>query len=304
MIVFMKILAVVVTHNRCALLERCINHLFVQKRIPSEILVINNSSTDGTLAMLEQRRVTVITQENLGSAGGWHRGIQYAIDGNFDAVWLMDDDGYPDTEALELLERQLSSEVVCASSVVVCEDNPNRFVFPFPLLDSSGMPKLFAYPRKIAVLDKLQSISPESMYPFAHFFNGALISVPAARRAGNVNCDFFMFGDEVDYFFRLRQTGRVVSVLNAFHFHPDVTERPYTPAKVYYFVKNTLILNHRYMNRVWLRDILAVFVVLVRTARRNGLLSAIEYIAGKNRMLLTQAISRGLQGQIAKDFSG
>jgi rhamnopyranosyl-N-acetylglucosaminyl-diphospho-decaprenol beta-1,3/1,4-galactofuranosyltransferase len=300
----MKTLAVVVTHNRCALLERCINHLLVQSRLPSEILVINNASTDGTLAMLEQRRVTVITQDNLGSAGGWHRGIQYAIDGNFDAVWLMDDDGYPDTHALELLEKQLRREIVCASSVVVCEDYPDRFVFPFPLLDSSGIPKLFAYPRKIALLDKLRSISSNGMYPFAHFFNGALISVTAARKAGNVNCDFFMFGDEVDYFFRLRQTGQVVSVLNAFHFHPDVTDRPYTPAKVYYFVKNTLILNRRYLNWVWLRDILAVLVVLVRTARRNGLLTAMEYISGKHRMLLTKAISRGLRGQIAKDFNG
>jgi len=300
----MKTLAVVVTHNRCALLERCINHLFVQKRIPSEILVINNASSDGTLAMLEQQRVTVITQENLGSAGGWYRGIQYAIDGNFDAVWLMDDDGYPDAEALQLLEKQLSREVVCASSVVVCENNPDRFVFPFPLLDFSGMPKLFAYPRKIALLDKLRSISSDGIYPFAHFFNGALISVAAARKVGNVNCDFFMFGDEVDYFYRLRQSGRVVSVLNAFHFHPDVTERPYTPVKVYYFVKNTLILNHRYMNWVWLRDVLTVLVVLVRTAQRNGMLSVIEYIVGKHRVLLSEAIIRGLRGQIAKDFNG
>ena len=88
-----------------------------------------------------------------------------------------------------------------------------------------------------------------------------------------MNREFFIFGDEVDYFFRLREFGPVYSVLAAHHLHPDVGNRPYTPGKIYYYVKNTLVLNTRYFNAVWLRHCLTILAVLGRTASRNGKLA-------------------------------
>ena len=298
----MKTLAVIVTYNRCALLERCLDHLLSQTVPPTEILVVNNASTDGTVAMLERKRITYTTQPNLGSAGGWHCGIQHAIDGRFDAVWLMDDDGYPDTKALEILQHSLTGDVVCASSIVVCQENPERFVFPFPLLDKLGLPVLFAFPRKITSIKRLLRYADEGVYPFAHFFNGALVLVDAVKRVGNVNRDYFMFGDEVDYYFRLCRVGKVISVIKALHYHPDVSKRPYTPAKVYYFVKNTFFLNRQYMNLTGMRNVLTIVAVLGRTLQRNGVFSALDYLAGKHHHILINAVKRGLRGQIGKDF--
>jgi len=297
-------LAVIVTYNRCELLSRCIDHMQNQTCVPDRILVINNACTDGTVAMLEQRGVHFVTQENVGSAGGWHRGIQHALEHGFDAVWLMDDDGFPGAGSLATLKNALLPGVACASSVVVQEDAPGRFVFPFPVLDTSGLPVIWSRPRKLATVAELRLAAPEGTYAFAHFFNGALLSVAAARQVGNVNRDFFIFGEEVDYFFRLRKAGKVISVLDAVHYHPDVSQRPYTPAKVYYYVKNTLVLNTRYFNAVWLRHTMAVAAVLVRTARRNGIGAALSLVLGANAPVFYSAISRGLQGKIGKDFHG
>lgn len=300
----MNVLVVIVTHNRCSLLARCIDHLLTQNRQPEAILVVNNASTDGTVEMLQRRNIPFVTQENVGSAGGWYRGIQHALEHGFDAVWLMDDDGFPDSGALEALTGALEAGVACASSVVVREDAPSRFVFPFPRLDARGLPVLFGRPRKMQTLAELQSVADAGHYPFAHFFNGALISIDAVRNVGNVNCDFFIFGDEVDYFFRLRNFGRVISVLDALHYHPDVSQRPYTPAKIYYYLKNTLILNARYFNAVWLRHAAAIAAVLGRTASRNGLGAALSLVAGASAPVFYTAILRGLQGRIGKDFNG
>src|SRR4051812_1126737 len=66
----MRILAAIVTYNRMALLERCIDHVRAQTRSPDRLIVINNSSTDGTAEMLEAKGVDYLTQPNLGSAGG------------------------------------------------------------------------------------------------------------------------------------------------------------------------------------------------------------------------------------------
>ena len=300
----MKTLAVIVTHNRCALLIRCIDHLQAQTCSLDAILVINNASTDGTVEMLQGRGIPYVTQENVGSAGGWHRGIQHAIDHGFDAVWLMDDDGFADAGALAALEAAMLPGVACASSVVLREDRTTHFVFPFPVLDGAGLPVIFGRPRKLGMLTELRAIAQDGTYPFAHFFNGALISVAAVREVGNVNRDLFIFGDEVDYFCRLRRAGKVISVLDAAHFHPDVSQRPLTPAKVYYYIKNTMVLNARYFNMVWLRNVLAIAAVLTRTASRNGLGTALSYVLGRKSPAFYMAIVRGLQGKVGKDFNG
>jgi GT2 family glycosyltransferase len=299
-----KILAVIVTYNRCELLQRCLDYLNNQSRQVDEIVVINNGSTDDTEAMLEARNVRCITQENLGSAGGWNRGIECALVEGFDAVWLMDDDGYPEQEALNSLEQSLEPSFACVSSVVLCEDDHPTLVFPFPVLNKKGFPVLFARKRKINTLSQVAAVAKNGVYPFAHFFNGALISIEAIRNVGNVNRDFFMSGDEVDYFYRLRKYGAVYSVLTAHHYHPDVGNRPITPIKVYYYIKNTLILNELYFNQVYVRNLLSILAVLGRAVARNGLFGALTYIAGKNAPVFYSAIARGMLRRLGKDFDG
>jgi rhamnopyranosyl-N-acetylglucosaminyl-diphospho-decaprenol beta-1,3/1,4-galactofuranosyltransferase len=297
-----RIIAIVVTHNRRDLLARCVTALQSQTRPADKVLVINNDSRDGTVEMLQQRGIEFVTQPNVGSAGGWHKGIEIAMSEGFDAVWLMDDDGFADTAALAALERALVPGVACASSVVLRENQPTHFVFAFPVLDEHGLPVIFGLPRKLATLADLRRASRGNTYPFAHFFNGALLSVDAARCIGNVDRDFFIFGDEVDYFFRLRKAGRVVSVLDAAHFHPDVGRRPYTPAKIYYYIKNTLILNRRYFNAVWLRNCMTIAVALGRTWRRNGTMAVLSLLAGSDAPAFYSAIANGLRGKVGKDF--
>ena len=112
-----------------------------------------------------------------------------------------------------------------------------------------------------------------------------------------------MSGDELDYLYRLRKVGNVVSVLDAIHYHPDQSQRPYTPAKVYYFIKNSLILNTRYLNAVWIRHALTIAVVVVRTASRNSIRAALSLFLGRNAPIFYLAIIRGLRGKLGKDLN-
>lgn len=298
----MRILAAVVTYNRCDLLSRCLDCLQFQARRPDEIVVINNGSTDCTEAMLRERAVRCISQENVGSAGGWHRAIECALEEQFDAVWLMDDDGYPDVNALQRLEATLVPGMACVSSAVVCEDNPRRLVFPLPRLNKRGLPVLFSPRRKCLTVEEASAETGNGLYPFAHFFNGALITAAALRDVGNVNRDYFIFGDELDYLYRLRRAGPVYTLLTAHHLHPDVGGRPLSDLKIYYYVKNTLILNRRYLDFMVVRNLLTVVAALGRTGRRNGWAQAWAYAGGRKRHLLRKAIARGLAGAVGKDF--
>ncbi len=99
----MNIIAVVVTYNRRELLKRNIACLRLNTPV-SSIVVVNNGSTDGTGAWLdEQEDLTVIHQENVGGSGGFYRGIQYAYQAGADWVWCMDDDVFPRPDCMEYL---------------------------------------------------------------------------------------------------------------------------------------------------------------------------------------------------------
>ncbi len=300
----MRILTSIVTHNRCALLKRCIDHVARQTRPSDGLIIINNASTDNTVAMLDANGVAHIDQPNLGPAAGWNRAIAECMDGGFDAVWLMDDDGFPDDHALAALEAGLAPDVACVSSVVLRENQPTHFVFPFPLLNRAGLPVVAGRRRKLPTLAELGQVARDGTYPFAHLFNGALITRAAIEAAGTVDTGFFIYGDEVDYFFRLRRAGKVLSVLAARHYHPDVTQRPLTPTKLYYFVKNTLALNHRYFDKVPMRDVLTLGIGLARYGARNGWQTLAAVLIGQQRRLVPRAVVRGLRGQVGTDFDG
>lgn len=97
--------AVVVTHNRPALLERCLDHLGAQSRRPNAILVVDNASTDETPNLLAGRDgVRVLTLEsNTGGSGGFRAGVERAYEEGFDWLWLLDDDTLVEPDCLAAL---------------------------------------------------------------------------------------------------------------------------------------------------------------------------------------------------------
>src|ERR1700693_3664837 len=96
--------AVVVTHDRLLLLQECIQAIQEQTHKVCEIIVVDNGSSDGTAEWLAgQQKLTVISQANLGGAGGFNAGIRKAHDRGADWIWCLDDDTIPQADCLEKL---------------------------------------------------------------------------------------------------------------------------------------------------------------------------------------------------------
>ena len=102
----MKVLAIVVTYNRCELLIQCLDHLEAQTT-PCDILVIDNASIDGTEQYMSSRKGKHIhylrMKENTGGAGGFSAGMEWGAGRDYDYLWILDDDTLPEPEALEKL---------------------------------------------------------------------------------------------------------------------------------------------------------------------------------------------------------
>lgn len=100
--------AVVVTHNRQAMLRQCMDALLGQTA-PCDVLVVDNASTDGTGEWLAAQAALHACvhfhqlAENMGGAGGFHTGMRLAMDAGYRWIWVMDDDCLPTPDALEQL---------------------------------------------------------------------------------------------------------------------------------------------------------------------------------------------------------
>lgn len=209
-----KVIAVVVTYNRCALLPRCLDALMGQGAPVAEIIVIDNASTDGTREMLAARyagRVTpMFMAHNTGGAGGFHQGVAAATERAPDWIWLMDDDGYPEPDTLaRMLAR--SDGYGMLNPLVVAEGEPDRLAFGIRL---GG--RLTTC--RVAVEEGAASgVIPDEMNPF----NGTLVRAELIARHGNIKPEMFLWGDEVEFALRMLAAGvRMGTVVDAAFNHP------------------------------------------------------------------------------------
>ena len=181
-----KTIAVIVTYNRHSLLVDCIEAIRAQTITPHEILVVNNGSADYTSVWLDnQTDIKHIYQENSGSAGGYHTGINYAYSQGYDFVWCMDDDGYPAKDALEKLLQNTSESPVLLKSAVIDKYDKHSFVF------------------KTKQYNSIHQVKESSINGIAHPFNGTLIDRSTISIAGLPDAYLFYKGAETEYLNRI-----------------------------------------------------------------------------------------------------
>lgn len=102
----LRVLAVVVAHDRAALLRECLDALARQTRPLDGVVGVDNASADATPAVLRAHPVVtdaVRLPRNVGGAGGFAAGIARALARGADLVWLMDDDTVATPVALSAL---------------------------------------------------------------------------------------------------------------------------------------------------------------------------------------------------------
>ena len=224
----MKIIAVVVTYNRLALLQRTI------------------------AALKAQTRPLVFTQDNVGGSGGFARGIREARQMGADRIWCMDDDVFPRPFCLERLLEAAATHPDAAilaprrfmGNKIICHDF-TRYNLTNPLASMYG-----------GRLKKCPPTAPT--YVAGTAFEGPLISRQVVDTVGLPNAELFIFCDDTDYCLRTHQAGmRLLYVpqaeMDKAEFFTDDTwaERETKKKwKRYYQVRNATYLSHHY-GRNW-----------------------------------------------------
>ena len=182
---------VVVTYNRLKLLKEVIDSLRAQTYQNHRIVVVNNGSTDGTAEWLdEQTDLKIITQENLGGAGGFFTGMKYVAENDFDYCWVMDDDVICKANALEeLISAYHAKEGVgyVCSKVEGIDGSPMNT----PAVDVR--PTANGYPYYCELIDR------QMIKVVASTFVSVLLSTNTIRELGLPIKEFFIWGDDTEY---------------------------------------------------------------------------------------------------------
>lgn len=204
-----KIAAVVVTYNRLTLLQECVQSLRNQTRKLDEIIIVNNSSTDGTLEWLNQQEdLTVITQENSGSAGGQHTGIKTAYEKGCDWIWCMDDDCRISETALSELVNHLQQNTVL-NCIVLSKSDSNKLAFGLYDLTDKIFYENYSVAKKKDCID------------YASLFNGTLLPAKLVEKIGLPIQELFIKGDEIEYFHRIKKNKFITKTIpTSLLFHP------------------------------------------------------------------------------------
>lgn len=219
-----KIAAVVVTYNRLGLLKECIDSLRGQTRKLDEIIVVNNDSKDGTKEWLEEQKdVTKIHQENLGGAGGFHNGMKAAYEKGYDWIWLMDDDCLPKLNALEYLFTTEYNFDMVLNSTVLSKGDKDQLSFG---LEDDYINKYYI---------TISEISGRKFVNGGNFFNGTLISRKTIEAIGFPQPLFFIYGDELEYYLRIKKAEIVIkTVLESIVLHPLQKHKYIGRGKLFY----------------------------------------------------------------------
>lgn len=293
-----RIVAVVVTFNRLALLQRLLVELRSTPGL-AEVVVVDNASTDGTgdwLATESSEGLHVVAlPENRGGAGGFHAGMLAGIDRGADLLWLMDDDGVPVAGCLDrLLEHREDFDFW--GPAVIAQQDPARLCFPIRLPGRSQVVHRMADVEAAAV----DGLIADVVIPF----NGVLVTRELAQRIGPVRAEFFIWGDDVEYLWRARSAGaRTGTVVDAHFLHPatDDLGTPLVRGRTTYN-HSPSDLKHYCMarnNTVNLRDHRGWLAVLAFWAKTLWFYTFTRPDAGRLR-LSARAAWAGLRG----DFTG
>lgn len=261
---------VIVTYNRLNLCKECICAVQSQSTAPKYIVVVNNASTDGTSEYLEELRKTdtriylLQEKDNLGGAGGFYKGIEYASKLDVDWMIIIDDDAILERDYAEQIFKIQMQNVEChafAGTVKVEGE-----------IDTYHRKQLSRIGCRMINIGEEQYKNPFFICDVGSFC-GLVVSNDLIKKIGLPYAEYFIFHDDTEYCLRLRKESPCIVVSEAVLNHKTCVEeekgsRRYT-WKDYYETRNRIWYTRQHgtlfdllvcKSDIWINKVLRNFI--------------------------------------------
>lgn len=226
-----------------------------QTKYTFEVILIDNHSTDGSVEAIKEEfpQVKIIeNQENVGFAKANNQGIRRAA-GRY--ILLLNSDTIIQPDTLEIMLRFMDQHPNIGASgckVVLPDgslDKACRRGFPTPSASfyyAFGLAKLFPHVPKFNQY-QLSYLDPDDDYPVDCLVGAfMLVRREVIDHVGMLDEDFFMYGEDVDWCYRIKKAGWEI------YYYPKTSIIHYKGAgkkrksrKVVYEFHRAMILFHR-----------------------------------------------------------
>jgi GT2 family glycosyltransferase len=211
----MRVLAHIHTFNDADVIEQALDSLQQQTRKPDAVVIVDNGSSDRTLDRPFPCSVTVIRHPtNLGTSGAVRTGFGYAVERDFDWIWILDADSVPEPGALERLldffERlpALAQQRVCFLICRVVAGTGATQHEPLIFTSSGGKP------------------APPGSEGYSRcdccLWSGSLYRTAAIREIGLPQADYVLDWGDLEYGYRARRLGFTSYMIHNCVLHQDV----------------------------------------------------------------------------------
>lgn len=236
---------VIVTFNRKDKLKKALEAYDQQQLLPCEIIVVNNASTDGTDEFLKQwqtkaseyKKVIITSAVNAGGSGGFFLGEKRALEDKLKWVMIADDDAYPASDYIDTLYSFIKKDADTEHLAVICGkvEEHGKIVNIHRTMWKSRWDRNFHQP--VPESEYRKSV----FYPDFASYVGIIINGEILRKTGLVDRKLFIWCDDTEHTYRLRQYGRIICIPQATIFH-DVAESNHALSwKSYYGYRNDLL---------------------------------------------------------------
>ncbi len=253
----MKILAVIVSYNFEPWLDRCLKSL---KHPSTDVLVVDNASTDQTCTRIIRDFPEVVllqNKKNLGFGAANNLGFEYALQNDYDTVFLVNQDTYLEFDTIDKLKQ-------------MGEKYPTLGILSPLHYNGSGSELDFGFKS----YTKLDDTIPAADIVPVNFINAAFWWIPTAviQKVGGFSPLFPHYGEDVDFVNRLHYFGYKIAYIpqaKAFHCREN---RPSSPEKLMhseflYFITEAVNLK---------RSVLSAFAYSVLAAGKKAILAPVK----------------------------
>lgn len=199
------LLVIIVTYNGMKWLDKCLSSV-INSTIKADLFIVDNGSTDGSIEFIENNYPNaqfIISKENLGFGKANNIGFQYAIDHQYDYVYLLNQDAWVEPMTLETL--------------IQIHQQDNKFGILSPLQvnrEKTRLDKAFAtccnqeMLSDILMHQPLKSIYETYFVMAAHWF----ISRECLTTVGGFSPAFPHYGEDNNYIHRAKYFGYKIGI--------------------------------------------------------------------------------------------
>lgn len=212
-----KILTIIVTYNGINWIDKCFQSV-LSSTVHSDIFVVDNASTDKTPDYIAKKFPSIFlirNKKNLGFGAANNIGLQYAIDNNYDYVYLLNQDAWVKEDTFE---KMISAHLKHPEYGIL---SPLQFQANEKSLDTNFGAILSKWDSETKVCEDLITKQKKDIFSFPRIMAAHwLISRKCLISVGGFSPAFFHYGEDNNYADRAWYKGyKVGIVMSAFGVH-------------------------------------------------------------------------------------